>query len=148
MSCCVHALRYADWSAAVVCQGPQDKLAPKPDFVSGVLQLVWSNRAQETLRTMVCAHLLCDLSFVANDTQEQVRPSACARARRQLARDVQPVLQSDKSQAPTWCKRSIRAAQLGIGMFAQFRTLPEAKFLDLLPDGARAMSTHTGSLLF
>ncbi len=59
------------------------------------------------------------------------------------------VLQSaDGNQAPTWCKRSIRAAQLGISMFAQFRKFPEADFLDPLPAGAQAISTYPGTLLF
>ncbi len=59
------------------------------------------------------------------------------------------VLQSaDENQAPTWCKRGIRAAQLGISMFAQFRKVPEVEFLESLPVGAPAMSTHPGTLLF
>ncbi|DBB08678.1 hypothetical protein WJX82_004570 [Trebouxia sp. C0006] len=74
---------------------------------------------------MVCAYLLCELSVLADDIQEQ---------------------SVDENQAPTWCKRGIHAAQLGIQMFAQLRTVPEAKFLDPLPAGAPAMSTQAGCL--
>ncbi len=62
---------------------------------------------------------------------------------------MQHVLQSaDVNQRPTWCKRSVRAAQLGISIFAQFRKVPEAEFLDPLPIGVPAISTHLGTLLF
>lgn len=59
------------------------------------------------------------------------------------------VLQSaDEHLTPTWCKRSIRAAQLGISMFAQFRKCPEAQFLDPLPAGALEVSMHPGTMMF
>lgn len=62
---------------------------------------------------------------------------------------MKPALQSvDENQAPTWCKRGIHAAQLGIQMFAQLRTVPEAKFLDPLPAGAPAMSMNPRKLMF
>ena len=102
---------------------------------------------------MICAALLCDLSFLAGRIAQQVSPcSLCSpsfcQIRRQQANDMQPVLQSaDEQQALTWCEQSVSAAQLGILTFAQFRKVPEAKFLDPRPDGAPAMSMHPGSLL-
>ena len=120
------------------------------------MQLILTDNAHETVRSMMCAMVLCDLSFVAFTIQEQVSPwsshmcspSLC-HAIQQPAHDMHHVLQSaDANQAPAWCKRSIRAAQLGISMFAQFRKLPEADFLDPLPAGAPAISTHPGTLLF
>ena len=120
------------------------------------MQLILTDIAHESVRSMMSAKLLCDLSVVACTIQEQVRPwsmhmcspSLC-QAIQQSAHDMHHVLQStDENQATSWCKRSIRAAQLGISMFAQLRKFPEADFLDPLPARAPSKSTYPGTLLF
>lgn len=78
MSYCVRALRYADVLVSVVAQGFRDKIVHKSNCVSGVTQLIWADNAHETVRSMVCAKLLCDLSFVAYTIQEQVSLAVCA----------------------------------------------------------------------